>query len=136
VDSGILIRLLLAVLIVLLGVMGYRQGNRWLLARVRDQRAGLEGFRQGVPAILYFTTPDCIPCKTVQRPAIEQLKVQMNGGLQVIEVDCTQRPELAEKWGVMSVPTTFIIDGLGQPRGVNHGVVRAQVLQAQISGIK
>ena len=130
----ILTRLLWSALIVLLAVGGFRLANRRMIARVKEQAAGLKGFRPGVPAILYFTTPGCIPCKTVQRPAIASLQAEMQDGLQVIEIDCTQEPEIAEAWGVLSVPTTFIIDGRGRARGVNHGVARAEALKEQISG--
>jgi len=32
------------------------------------------------------------------------------------------QPEIASQWGVLSVPTTFVIDAQGNPRYVNHGV--------------
>jgi hypothetical protein len=36
--------------------------------------------RPGVPAILYFTSPTCVPCRTQQRPGVtrvEKLKHQL-----------------------------------------------------------
>jgi protein-disulfide isomerase-like protein with CxxC motif len=41
---------------------------------------------------------------------------------------------LANEWGVMSVPTTFILDKDGRPRQINHGVARAEKLLAQLKG--
>jgi thiol-disulfide isomerase/thioredoxin len=124
-------RLVWAVLIVLSGIGLYRLTNRVILTRAQENLIGLPGMLPGVPVLLYFTTPDCQPCKTVQRPAIGQLKAMMGRNLQVIEIDCTRQPELAEQWGVLSVPTTFVIDAQGRPRGVNHGVVRADALYRQ-----
>jgi thioredoxin-like negative regulator of GroEL len=92
----------------------------------------MEGLSRGVPAILYFTTPTCMPCKTVQRPAIQKVRETLGQGIQIIEIDASQRADLAQEWGVMSVPTTFIIDKNGQPRQVNHGVTRAEKLLAQL----
>lgn len=126
-------RLLLAALIAGAGVGLYLLANRVILARIRGRRLGLESILPGVPAILYFTTPTCIPCKTVQRPALAQLMADLGDHLQVIEVDCTERPDLADYWGVLSVPTTFVIDAQGEPRHINHGVTRADKLFAQLA---
>ncbi len=106
--------------------------NRVLLSRSKQRYRHLENFHLGTPAILYFTTPTCVPCKTVQRPALQQIKNQMGPRLQVIEVDAAARPDLAADWGVLSVPTTFLLDSKGRPRHVNHGVTRAEKLQQQL----
>jgi thioredoxin-like negative regulator of GroEL len=55
--------------------------------------------------------------------------------LQVIEVDAAAHPEVAGQWGVMSVPTTFIVDANGQPRHVNHGVTPQDKLLRQLEDI-
>jgi thioredoxin 1 len=128
----ILTRTLITLSLITLGIGLYYLTNRVILARVRGRRLGLEMLRAGVPAILYFTSPTCGPCKTVQRPELARLQEQMGDRVQIIQVDCTERPELAAYWGVLSVPTTFIIDVKGQPRGVNHGVTRAKQLYQQI----
>lgn len=110
--------------------------NRVIISRARGKRLGLETIQPGVPAILYFTTPTCIPCRTVQRPALARLVEQQGEALQVIEVDASQQPELANYWGVLSVPTTFIIDSKGRPRRVNHGTASAEKLGRQIEEVE
>ena len=72
--SDLFIRTLLAVVIVGVGLGTYLLANRIVLARASQKYRGLENFRIGIPAILYFTTPTCAPCKTVQRPAIQKVK--------------------------------------------------------------
>ena len=128
----ILARSLITLFLIALGIGLYYLTNRVILARVRGRRLGLESLRPGIPAILYFTSPTCAPCKTVQRPELARLQDMMGDQVQFIQVDCTERPDLATFWGVLSVPTTFIIDAKGQPRGVNHGVARAKQLYQQI----
>lgn len=128
----ILTRSFVTVLIITVGIGLYWLANRALIARVRGRRLRLESLRPGIPAILYFTSPTCVPCKTVQRPELAKLQEMMGDKVQIIQVDCTERGDLAEYWGVLSVPTTFIIDAKGQPRGVNHGVTRAKQLYKQI----
>ena len=50
----------------------------------------------------------------------------------MIRVDATEDPEAARRWGVMSVPTTFVIDRQGKPRGVYNGVVDADTLKREL----
>jgi thioredoxin 1 len=110
--------------------------NRVIISRARGKRLGLETIQLGVPAILYFTTPTCAPCRTVQRPALSRLVEQKGEAVQVIEIDASAEPELANYWGVLSVPTTFIIDSKGRPRRVNHGIASLQKLGRQIDEVE
>lgn len=132
-SLDLLTRLAWALGISLVGIGIYTGINRWLLARVNSSLHGL-GSRER-PAILYFTSPDCAPCKTVQWPAIELLKAQLGEVFDVVEIDASRHPELASRWGVLSVPTTFILDQKGSPRFVNHGAAPARKLQSQIRGL-
>jgi thioredoxin-like negative regulator of GroEL len=134
----ILIRLGAAAIIIFAGIVLYMLVTRARLYLLRQrssngkQPAGLEEFREGTPAILYFTTPDCIPCRTTQGPAIEALREQFRDRVQIIKIDAAERADLANYWGVLSVPTTFIIDSAGQPRHVNNGVTLAPKLRQQL----
>lgn len=127
-----LLRLLLALLLLGAGLALYHLVTHWLLSRARGKASQLEAFRPGQPAILYFTTPDCAVCKAVQRPALRSLQTRLGERLQVIEVDAYEKPELARDWGVMSVPTTFILDAQGEPRHMNPGVTPADKLFEQL----
>jgi thiol-disulfide isomerase/thioredoxin len=128
-------RFLIALGILLAGLSLYRAINLLTLARARAQVSGLGSVRPGVPVLLYFTTPTCAPCKTVQRPAIQRLQERIGERMEVVEVDASSRPEIASQWGVLSVPTTFIIDAQGKPRYVNHGVAPLDKLQRQFAEI-
>jgi thioredoxin 1 len=136
VYPDLLVRALWALLIAGLLLGAYWAFNWLIVARARNRRLGLEDVSPGVPAILYFTTPTCMPCKTIQRPALARLQERMTDSLQVIEIDAAARPELADYWGVLSVPTTFIIDARGRPRRVNHGVSSAEKLSRQIEEVE
>lgn len=135
-DNELILRLLWALAIIGLGLGVYLLVNRLILQRSHGLTNDLEGFKPGRPGILYFTTPDCAPCKTIQRPALQQVRSQLGEGLQIIEIDATDRPEIASQWNVLSVPTTFVIDAKGQPRHVNHGATRAEKLLQQIQAIR
>ena len=131
-PSEVFVRLLWAAAIIAAGLALYRLGSFLIVNRAQSKVHSLNLIHPGKPAILYFTTPDCAPCKTIQRPALRTVQSRMGDGLQVIEVNAYEQPGLAKEWGVLSVPTTFIIDASGRPRHVNHGVTPADRLMEQL----
>jgi thiol-disulfide isomerase/thioredoxin len=133
-SSDLLLRFLLAVGIIAVGIGLYWVLNQRLLAR--SNISTLYGTPPNKPVLVYFTTPTCAPCKTVQRPAINQIARTLGEKLHVIEIDAVERPDLAKTWGVMSVPTTFLLDARGVARYVNHGVTRAEKLMEQIQTLQ
>lgn len=135
-------RVAIVILLAALGVGAYTVGTRWQVRRTGHRAddsataALLARLRPGVPAVIYFWSESCPPCKTVQKPALEQLQAALGpDGVQVVAIDALERPDLAAEWGVLGLPTTFIVDGLGRPRCVNHGVARAAQLQKQIEAV-
>lgn len=125
-------RLALALALVLVGYFVYRAYGWLVLRRLARAGLGLDDYVPGKPAILYFTDPGCAPCLAVQDPALQEVAAQFGERLQIIKVQALENPELTDSWGVLSLPTTFIIDVHGQPRGVNHGVARASRLVDQL----
>ncbi len=131
-TTSVLLRFGLAIVIMGLGAFAYWSINQRLLVRANNNVFTLFKNLPNKPVLVYFTTPDCVPCKTVQRPAIDRVSKLLGEKLHVIEIDATQRPDLAKVWGVMSVPTTFLLDAHGEARYVNNGVARAEKLLEQI----
>ena len=131
-NSELLLRFVSAVGIIFLGMGTYWLVNQFLLSRANNHVTSLLNPLPNKPVIVYFTTPDCAPCKTVQRPALEKLIGILGEKLHVVEIDATERPDLTKTWGVMSVPTTFLLDSRGEARYVNNGVTRAEKLMEQI----
>jgi thiol-disulfide isomerase/thioredoxin len=131
-SSEILLRFILAIGIIALGAAAYWLFNHSLLVRAKNNVFTLFKELPNKPVIVYFTTPDCVPCKTVQRPALDKVIALLGEKLQVIEIDASERPDLAQSWGVMSVPTTFLLDVRGEARYVNNGVARVEKLMEQL----
>lgn len=130
--TEILSRTLIALAISTFGLGIYALASRLILRRANKKLLGLEAARPGLPTISYFTTPSCVSCRTVQRPAIESLAATYGSALQVINIDAQAQPEIADYWGVLSVPTTFIFDQNGRPRFMNAGVANAEKLERQL----
>lgn len=131
-NAEVLLRFGLAIVIIGLGAFTYWLINQRLLVRARNNVFTLFNTLPNKPVLVYFTTPDCAPCKTIQRPAINRVSTLLGEELEVVEIDATERPDLAKVWGVMSVPTTFVLDAGGEARYVNNGVARAEKLLEQI----
>ena len=86
----------------------------------------------GVPAILYFYSADCAACRTGQRPALAKLLAGWRAPLQVIEIDAQKNGPLADFWGVLTLPTTIVLDAEGNTRRTHHGVATAEKLAAAL----
>jgi thiol-disulfide isomerase/thioredoxin len=131
-TTYVVLRFGLAIVIIGLGAFAYWLINQRLLIRARNNVFTLFSVLPNKPVLVYFTTPDCAPCRTIQRPAIHRISSLLGEQLEVVEIDATERPDLAKVWGVMSVPTTFVLDANGEARYVNNGVARAEKLLEQI----
>ncbi|MCQ3939175.1 MAG: hypothetical protein DPW18_19330 [Chloroflexi bacterium] len=131
-NSDILLRFGFAVGIIFFGLGVSWLLNQRLLARARGGVNTLPVPLPKKPTIVYFTTPDCAPCRTVQKPALQKLTDLFGEKLHVLEIDATQHPEVAKTWGVMSVPTTFLLDEKGIAKYVNNGVARLEKLMEQV----
>src|SRR5437762_9949527 len=118
-------RLLIALIICVCGVVGWMVFNRISLWRVGAKSATdplLETLQPRTPVIVYFTTPFCAPCKTLQKPALDELKGELHESIQIVQIDATEQPDIADRWGVFSAPTTFVLDQNRVLRHVNRGV--------------
>ena len=132
-------RIGITVLLIAVGFGAYAVGTRWQTRRAARSDAGdelLSSLRPGIPAVIYFWSETCAPCKAVQKPALAELERDLGpGGVQVVAVNALDRPDLADGWGVLGLPTTFIVDSTGQPRHVNHGVARTPHLKHQLESV-
>jgi thiol-disulfide isomerase/thioredoxin len=128
-------RLLFAIALLALAFAVYCLVRRYHLARAAQTAPVdplLNSAPQGIPMIVYFTTPQCIPCKTQQQPTLHKLKHELGEALHIVQVDTTQDPEAAQRWGVMTAPTTFILSKDGKPQHVNYGVADLLTLKRQL----
>ena len=63
-----------------------------------------DGFIAGGAALVDFWATWCGPCR-MQAPILEQLDAELGGSVKIGKVDVDEEPELARRFGVMSIPT-------------------------------
>ena len=83
------------------------------------------------PVLVDFWAPWCPPCRAIA-PSLEEISDELEGKLQVIKVDIDQNPELAQRFGVRSIPTLKVFVN-GQVAKEIVGAMPKQALQAQIA---
>jgi thiol-disulfide isomerase/thioredoxin len=121
-------RLLMTLVLLVGGVIAYREVVRWQM-----RRAVMQAVPTGIPTIMYFTTATCGPCKTTVSPALDRLQSELgDGGVRIIRVDAEHQPDEAARWGVLTVPTLFVLDGNGNPTRVYNGVTSADSLRRDL----
>jgi thioredoxin 1 len=120
---------LLAFAVVALAALALRAGQ----ARQRRHLVGnVVGVAVGRPSILFFSGATCTICHTAQRPALDRLAPELDGRVEVREIDVAEQPALAQRFKVMSLPTTVVVDAEGRARAVNAGFASAALLRTQL----
>lgn len=66
--------------------------------------------KSDVPVLIDFWAEWCGPCKNIG-PSIEQLAEEFNGKAKVFKVDVDAEGDLAQKYGIMSIPALLIFKG-------------------------
>jgi thioredoxin-like negative regulator of GroEL len=132
----LLILLGLALTLALLGVAARTlAGVRLRQARALPSRELWEALAaepDGRPAVVSFSTPACAACHTAQKPALVALESRGQGAVRILQVDAAARPDVASRFGVLTVPATAVLDSSGQLRAVNHGFAGADRLAEQL----
>lgn len=63
-----------------------------------------------LPVVVDFWAPWCGPCRS-QTPILEQFAQKYDGKVKVCKVNTDTNPELANKFGIMSIPTIMVFKG-------------------------
>lgn len=122
-----------ALLLVVVGLTAVWLMMRWRSSRLRRKGAAdLLAPASRIPVVLAFSTPDCVPCKTVQKPALEELQRQFPGRFEVRDIDATAEPVLARRFGIFTVPSTVVISERGEVAAINQGTADWRRLAAQL----
>ena len=122
-------RIIVALVLIVVGVIAYRLVL--LLQQRTVSRRAQAGDRIDRAALLVFTSPTCAPCKLQQVPIINRLMVEWSDRIEVRLIDVTEQPDVAQQYGVWSLPTTIVLKADRSVVAINQGVAQEKKLRGQ-----
>lgn len=111
---------IISLLAVWLGVMAQEHINTQdFKNKVWDYSANKKSIvlKSKLPVVLDFYADWCRPCKMVA-PELTQLQKEYKGKILVYKINIDQEKELAQVFGIQSIPTIFFIKGDGKYTGL------------------
>lgn len=127
-------RLLIILILGLVGMGAYTAVKQRHVRRLN--RHITPPFDDGRPTLLYFRSETCAACPTQARYLAQVMGDEAGNGrvtLHTINVD--HEPDRAKQYGVMTLPTTMLLDSAGQVREINYGLTPPHKLQQQLNTI-
>ena len=109
------------------------QRRRALAARTFDYNnvAVLEDGQASI-RILAFSSADCRQCHQLQEPALKRVQQARGDVVRVVEGDATSDEQLVQRYHVLTVPSTVILDAAGNAQAVNYGFANTRRLLEQV----
>jgi thioredoxin 1 len=77
---------------------------------VQERDFDTEVLKAGQPVLVDFWAEWCAPCRMIA-PIVEQLASEYEGTLKVVKVDVDANNGIANRYGIMSIPTLGIFKG-------------------------
>jgi hypothetical protein len=117
---------------------------RWSIARRRARVLAASpmpdvasiGQRDAAPVrILVFSSDDCAQCHRLQAPAIQRVLAARGSSVATIDVDAPTSPELTERYQILTLPSTAILDASGKPHAINYGFASSTKLLQQVDAV-
>jgi thioredoxin len=85
------------------------------------------------PCIIDFYATWCGPCKMVA-PIMDDLAKEYDGKIYIYKIDVDAEPEIANAYGIQSIPTIFFCPMNGTPQ-ITQGAVPKESIKKMITGV-
>lgn len=86
--------------------------------------------------ILAFSSEGCKQCHTLQLPALQRLQKARGEEIEIVEIDAPAAPELVKRYRVMTVPSTVVLNTVGEVHAVNYGFANFDKLSRQLDELR
>ncbi len=86
-------------------------------------------------SILAFSSADCHQCHQLQMPALQRVMKARASDVSVVEIDAPSSPALTQRYRVLTLPTTVVLDADGRAHAVNYGFANTQRLLEQVDEV-
>lgn len=90
-------------------------------------------FEGDTPAIIDFYADWCGPCKMVA-PILEELEQEYDGKIRVYKIDTDQEQELAQAFGIQSIPSLLFVPKDEKPQ-MAQGALPKESLQKAVKEV-
>lgn len=77
---------------------------------VSTQNFDSEVVKSDIPVLVDFWASWCAPCKMIA-PVVEELAKEYDGKIKVAKLDVDANRDIAQNFGIMSIPTLLIFEG-------------------------
>ncbi len=88
--------------------------NALFLSKIADYSSPEWKYLGDKPAVIDFYADWCGPCKRIA-PALEEIAKEYAGKVYVYKVNIDNSPEIAQAYGISSIPTLFFVPVEGAP---------------------
>jgi thiol-disulfide isomerase/thioredoxin len=109
-----------------------RTARRAETVRAADVGASPDAFGERA-TLLQFSTEFCAPCAATAR--VLDATARSVAGVAHVDVDLTDRPDLARRFSVLQTPTTLVLDGAGGVRARIGGAARPADVRSTLDRI-